>query len=85
MHTPFRRLQQDGQPVPGGGGLVARSATFEVETESRVYSEVRSMARLPLLALTVSQTPVRVRPFHSKFLRTCADTTAVCVHVKRVY
>ncbi|CAM9615307.1 unnamed protein product, partial [Ectocarpus sp. 8 AP-2014] len=43
---------QGGQPIPGGGGLVARSTTFKVETESRVYSEVRSMARLPLLALT---------------------------------
>ncbi|CAN0279207.1 unnamed protein product, partial [Ectocarpus sp. 12 AP-2014] len=43
---------QDGQPIPGGGGLLARSTTFKVETESRVYSDVRSMARLPLLALT---------------------------------
>lgn len=74
MHAPFRRQQQGGQPIPGGGGLVARSTTFKVETESRVYSEVRSMARLPLLALTVSQIPVL--PFPSNCL--LADTT-VCV------
>lgn len=48
-------------PVPGVGGLLAKSGTFEVVTESEVYAKVRSIARLPLLALTVRECRVTCR------------------------
>ena len=48
---------QNGKPVPGAGGLLSQSATFEVLTESQVYVDILSITRLPLLALTVRNIP----------------------------
>lgn len=48
---------KNGEPVPGAGGLLSQSATFEVLTESQIYVNILSITRLPMLALTVRNFP----------------------------
>ena len=53
-------LLEDGNPFPGGGGLLAESASFDLVTGSEVHVKALASMRLPLLALTVRELPLYI-------------------------